>query len=175
MKNSTALVVSSYDFNVGEVFKRCDKIGAIKFKLSFHEEMSTQKVLKVLLYREGQFLEKAIRDLLEGEPKATKKLKKRVKKICYLLTLCGTMFDPAILLYCINHFVAFYKKDKKTVLPFVQSTVFQRFLFDFECFLSDENSFYLLPHNDIPLKSFIKYLRKNNDEKLAKTLKKTLL
>lgn len=174
MKNNTALVTSSCDFKLADVFKRCDKIGAIKIKLAFQENMSTQKVLKVLLYRERQFLEKAIRNLIDGKPKSAKKFKKRVKNICYLLTLCGTMFDPATLLYCINNFVMFYKKDKKKLLLAIKSSVFEKFWFDFCFIVAEENTFYLLPQNDMPIGLFIRKNLKNDHFRVAKKLKKSL-
>lgn len=174
MNNSTSLVTTSCDFTIADVFKRCDKIGAIKLDLAFKKEMSAQKVLKVLLYREGQFLEKAIERLIAGKRKSAKKLKKRVKNICYLLTICGTMFDPATLLYCINNFVMFYKKDKKALINSVTSNAFHKFWFDFRFFLAEENGFYLLTQNDIPIGVFVQKNLKKDNFSVAKKLKKSL-
>lgn len=174
MKKSTSLVSADCDFSLSDVFRKCDKVGVVKLDLSFQGGMSTQKVLKVLLYREGQFLEKYKQDFLEGQPKAYKKLKKRIKNIGYLLYLSQSIFDDSVLSAFFNQFLALYKEEKAALLQSAQSPKYAQLLLDFQFFLMEESPFYLLQNSDMPILFFAQKKLKKENFKMAKKLKKAI-
>lgn len=174
MKKSTSLVSADCDFSLRDVFKKCDKVGVIKLDLSFQGGMSTQKVLKVLLYREGQFLEKCKQDFLENKPKSYKKLRKRIKNIGYFLYISQSIFDDRIMAYFFNQFLALHKEDKTALLCSVQSPKYTQLLLDFQFFLMEESPFYLLKNSDIPILLFAQEKLQKEKFKMAKKLKQAI-
>ena len=166
--------VSSCDFNLTDVFKKCDKIGAIKFDLSFQGGMSTQKVLKVLLYREAQFLEKRIQNFMQDKPKASKKLGKTLENIIYLFSISRGIFDNTVISSLLSHFLAFFQYDKKELCAFLISEPHQTLWLDFEFFLFDESGFYLLKKSNVPILFFVQDRLKKEDFRVAKKLKKAI-
>jgi len=174
MKKSTSLVAADCDFSLSDVFRKCDKVGVIKLDLSFQGGMSTQKVLKVLLYREGQFLEKCKQDFLENKPKAYKKLRKRIKNIGYFLYISQSIFDNKIMTYFFNQFLALHQKDKTALLHSVQSIQYAQLLLDFKFFLIEESHFYLLENSDMPILLFAQEKLQKEKFKMAKKLKQAI-
>lgn len=164
----------NYDFALLEVYKRCDKLGIKPFDFAFHSGMSTQKVLRVLLYREMQFLEHEVELLLEDDAKAPKNLCKRAENICYLLTVSTVIFDPMLKEKLIGALTPLRSNDRALLLRFVQHQAYVTLLLDMRFFLREESGFYLLKKSEMPLLFFVKKYLKKEEFRIAKRLKKAL-
>ena len=164
----------NYDFSLLEVYKRCDKLGTKPFDFAFSSGMSTQKVLKVLLYREMQFLEHEVELLLEDDAKAVKNLCKRAENICYLLMVSTVIFDPILRERLLNAFFPFRCNVRVLLLTFVQHKAYETLLLDMRFFLREESGFYLLKKSEMPLLFFVKKYLKKEEFRIAKRLKKAL-
>nr|WP_316721684.1 hypothetical protein [Sulfurospirillum sp. 'SP'] len=164
----------NYDFSLLEVYKRCDKLGTKPFDFAFSSGMSTQKVLKVLLYREMQFLEHEVELLLEDDAKAVKNLCKRAENICYLLMVSTVIFDPILRERLLNAFFPFRCNDRVLLLKFVQQKAYTTLLLDMRFFLREQSGFYLLKKSEMPLLFFVKKYLKKEEFRIAKRLKKAL-
>lgn len=164
----------NYDFALLEVYKRCDTLGIKPFDFAFHSGMSTQKVLKVLLYREMQFLEHEVELLLEDDAKAVKHLCKRAENICYILTVSTVIFDPVLRERLLNAFLPLRSHDRVLLLTFVQHQAYATLLLDMRFFLREQSGFYLLKKSEMPLLFFVKKYLKKEEFRIAKRLKKAL-
>jgi hypothetical protein len=164
----------NYDFALLEVYKRCDTLGIKPFDFAFSSGMSTQKVLKVLLYREMQFLEHEVELLLEDDAKAVKNLCKRAENICYILTVSTVIFDPMLRERLLNAFLPFLSHDRVLLLTFVQHQAYATLLLDMRFFLREQSGFYLLKKSEMPLLFFVKKYLKKEEFRIAKRLKKAL-
>lgn len=163
------------DFNLRDVYRRCDKIGPKKCDLVFQGGMSTHKVLKVLLYREMQVLNTAI---LLSKPNARKKLAKTLQNILYLLLISRHIFDTSLLKNLSERFTTLETMvsmaDEATIKAYVQTQEFHALTFDMDTFLREESSFYLEKRSDMPLHVFIKKRLANESFKMASKIKKSL-
>ena len=144
------------------------------FDFAFSSGMSTQKVLKVLLYREMQFLEHEVELLLEDDAKAVKNLCKRAENICYLLMVSTVIFDPILRERLLNAFFPFRCNDRVLLLKFVQHKAYATLLLDMRFFLREQSGFYLLKKSEMPLLFFVKKYLKKEEFRIAKRLKKAL-
>jgi hypothetical protein len=164
----------TYDFSLYEVYKKCDRIGIKPFEFAFASGMSTHKVLKVLLYREMQFLEYEVALLLEDHAKAPKTIAKRAENIGYLLKVSTAIFDEVMREKMLKTFAPLLSQDRARLLPFVQSTIFSTLLLDMRFFLREQSGFYLLKKSEMPLLFFVKKYLKKEEFRIAKRLKKAL-
>lgn len=164
----------NYDFSLFDVYKRCDKIGVKPFDFAFSAGMSTQKVLKVLLYREMQFLEHDVELLLDDHAKAPKNLCKRAENICYLLNVATAIFDEVLKEKLVKAFTPLRSNDRALLLRFVQHPAYTTLLLDMRFFLREQSGFYLLKKSEMPLLFFAKRYLKKEEFRIAKRLKKAL-
>lgn len=164
----------NYDFSLHEVFKKCEMIGLRELDFSFSHGMSSQKVLKVLLYREVQFLEYEVTLLLEDDAKALKKLSKIAENIRYILGIGSVTFDSALIQCLQKAFEVFLNHDREKLLQFVQSSYYKTLLLDIRFFLHEQSGFYLLPKSEMPLLFFVKKYLKKEEFRIAKRLKRAL-
>lgn len=164
----------NYDFSLLDVFNKCQKIGLKELDFSFSQGMSTQKVLKVLLYREMQFLEHEVELLLDDHAKAVKNLSKIAENIRYILGIGSVVFDNTLVQCLQNSFEPFLNYDREALLKFVQSPLYKTLLLDMRFFLHEQSGFYLLPKSEMPLLSFVKKHLKKEEFRIAKRLKKAL-
>lgn len=164
----------NYDFSLPEVFKKCTIIGLKKLDFSFSDGMSTQKVLKVLLYRQIQFLEHEVELLLDDDAKALKNLLKIAENIQYLLRIGNVVFDGNLVQCLQKAFEPFLANDREVLLKFVQSPLYKTLLLDIRFFLHEQSGFYLLPKSEMPLLFFVKKYLKKDEFRIAKKLKKAL-
>ena len=164
----------NYDFSLLEVYKKCTKMGVKPFEFSFAAGMSTQKVLKVLLYREMQFLEHEVELLLEDDAKAPKNLLKRSQNICYFFNIATTVFDEVLKENLVKAFAPLLSNDREILLKFVQSQAYTKLLLDIRFFLHEQSGFYLLKKSEMPLLFFVKKYLKKENFRIARRLKKAL-
>ena len=164
----------NYDFSLLDVFKKCEMIGIKELDFSFSHGMSTQKVLKVLLYRQVQFLEHEVALLLDDDAKALKHLSKIAENIRYILGIGSVVFDSNLIQCLQKAFEPFVHDDREALLKFVQSPLYKTLLFDIRFFLHEQSGFYLLPHSEMPLIFFVKKYLKKEEFRIAKKLKKAL-
>ena len=164
----------NYDFSLLDVYKKCDKIGTRTFDFDFASGMSTQKVLKVLLYREMQFFEHTVELLLDDDAKAPKNLCKIAENICYILNIGRTVFDGMMVERLMHKFELFLREDREILLKFVQHHAYATLLLDMRFFLREQSRFYLLEKREKPLLFFVKKHLKKEQFRIAKRLKKAL-
>ena len=164
----------NYDFSLLDVYKKCDKIGTRTFDFDFASGMSTQKVLKVLLYREMQFLEHTVELLLDDDAKAPKNLCKIAENICYILNIGRTVFDGMMVERLMHKFELFLREDREILLKFVQHHAYATLLLDMRFLLREQGGFYLLKKTEMPLLFFVKKHLKKEEFRIAKRLKKAL-
>lgn len=164
----------NYDFSLLDVYKKCDKIGVRAFDFDFASGMSTQKVLKVLLYREMQFLEHTVALLLDDDAKAPKNLCKIAENIRYILSIGRTVFDDRMAERLMREFESLLSEDREILLKFVQHQAYTTLLLDMRFFLREQSGFYLLKKSEMPLLFFVKKHLKKEEFRIAKRLKKAL-
>ena len=165
---------SSYDFDLYGVYAKCLKIGVKPFEINFMRGMSSQKVFRILLFRELQFLEYQTLLLLDSKSEASKKVAKITKNIISLLDAVSSLFDEVMLSSLSVGFSPLLGGDKLEQLEYLQSDVYQRVLLDMRCFLYEESGFYLLENSEMPLYLFLKKELKAKNSRLAKKIKKVL-
>lgn len=166
------------DFNLHDVYRRCDKIGACKFDLVLQGGMSTQKVLKVLLYREVQFLEFRLANLREEKINALKKLTKTLQNIIYLFHISQDVFDTAIIESYEEHFVIFetiVQMEEVSALKAFLQTHFPALLLDLHFFFYEMSDFYEGLESEEPLHIFVKKRLQKEHFRMAKKIKRALL
>ncbi|MDD2383190.1 MAG: hypothetical protein PHN18_03280 [Sulfurospirillaceae bacterium] len=166
------------DFNLIDVYKRCDKLGARQFDFVLQGGMSTQKVLKVLLYREIQFLELRLAKLHQEKVNALKKLTKTLQNIIYLFHISKDVFDSTIIESYEERFVIF-----ETIVQMKETTALSDFLqihypallFDLHFFFYEPSAFYLENSGEKPLRIFVKKHLHKEYFRMAKKIKKSLI
>jgi len=164
----------NYDFSVQDVFARCDQLGTKALELSLLGGMSTQKVLKVLMYHALYCLEKAIEDLLDDGANAPKTISKTAYEMLSLVRCSQCIFDHTLIASFTQALNPLVSKNRETLLRCVQSTSYQTLLLDMRFFLKEESEFYLLKKSEMPLLFFVKKKLKKEDSKIAQKLKKAL-
>jgi len=164
----------NYDFSLLDVYKKCDKIGVKSFEFAFASGMSTQKVLKVLLYREMQFLEHDVALLLDDDAKAPKNIAKRAENIGYLFHVATAIFDRVMKERLAKALALLVSHDRAILLQFVQSQIYATLLLDMQFFLREQSGFYLLKKSEMPLLFFVKKYLKKEEFRIARRLKKAL-
>ena len=164
----------NYDFSLFDVYQKCDKLGTKPFEFAFHSGMSTQKVLKVLLYREMQFLEHEVALILDDDAKAPRNLCKRSENISYLLNVSVAIFDEVLKVRLVRAFMPLRSNDRAVLLKFVQHQDYTKLLLDMRFFLREQSGFYLLKKSEMPLLFFVKKYLKKEEFRIAKRLKKAL-
>lgn len=166
------------DFNLIDVYRRCDKIGTCKCNLALEREMSTQKVLKVLLYREMQFLEFHLANVRQEKTNALKKLTKTLQNIIYLFHIAQDVFDKAIVESYEERFVIFetivQMEEVRDLKTFLQ-THYPALLLDLHFFFYEASDFYEAEEGAEPLHVFVKKHLHKEHFRMAKKIKKALL
>lgn len=164
-----------YDFSLEEVFKRCDALKMHSFKFALRGGMSSQKVLKVLLYQQMKSLENAILELLEDEAKAPKRLSLCARRSIALLELGSSLFDASLCGSLIEKLSLFTCKERIFLLRFVHTEAYETFKMDMDFFLREQSGFYLLEKSDIPLLFLLKKKHKKGSAFVVKRLRKALI
>jgi hypothetical protein len=168
----------TYDFDVSTVFERLDMLekkgGALA--LSFHGGMSTQKVLKVLLYQALIALQYATTDVLAHKESALKELQKRFENITELLALWMYVFDKETIertherLKVLLEIVR--EEECETIIELIGTQNYRWVLLDLSYILFEESAFY--GSCDMPILFFIRHKVKKKHSKLVKKIKKSL-
>jgi len=164
----------NYDFSLFDVYKKCDKLGIKSFEFAFHPGMSTQKVLKVLLYREMQFLEHSVELLLDDDAKAPKNISKIAENIRYIFMMSSHIFDGVMKDGIVKAIDILMSEDRAMLLKFAQHDSYKAFRLDMQFFLYEQSGFYLLKKSEMPLLFFVKKHLKKEEFRIAKRLKKAL-
>lgn len=165
----------NYDFSLKDVFIKCDKLNVNELELSLLNGMSTQKVLKVLLYSEMLCFERAVENLLEDEANAPKLVFKIAHNMISLLQCSHRIFDPTLLEALIQAINPFLCKNREKLLNVVQSVSYSTLLLDMHFFLREESGFYLLKKSEMPILFFVKKELNKADASLVQKLKKSII
>ncbi|MDD3463166.1 MAG: hypothetical protein PHW07_05940 [Sulfurospirillaceae bacterium] len=169
---------SSYDFELEDVFKKCDTIGSKKLDFVFLGGMNTHKVLRILLYREVQFFEKYAIKFAQGKKKALVKILERVQNIKEILSLSKKVFDQRIVECCFGRFLEIesylIEKKGKRFIAFVGTKDYEELLLDLKFFLSEYGNFYLSKEGNMPILFFVKEMSKSKDSCVVKKLKSAI-
>lgn len=166
----------SYDFDIDEVFNRLDKLEGHRFELSFHGGMSSQKVLKVLLYDASIGLEHATKKLLADSPNARELLLQSVQVLSDVLHVAHTVFDPITLKGLRERFevleMIVQEEDPETLKALIATQPYRLLLLDMSYVLFEQSGFYIT--KDMPILFFVRKCLKRHKYKLLKKLKKSL-
>lgn len=165
----------AYDFDLDAVFGRLESLGETSFHFAFHQGMSTQNVLKVLLYRALIRFELA----MEGFGKEThtqESIIKRMKSMMDVLKLWQSVFDPFVIERTLERFKTLRAivsdEEKEVLLALMQTENYRLMMLDISYLLFEESDFYAL--KDIPLGAFVvKQKGKLANNKALKKLKKS--
>lgn len=163
-----------YDFELEEVYPKCDKLVGKPLELSLMGGMSAQKVFKVLFYFESISLRHAVRHLLEDEGYAVKMMDRHAKNIAYLLKIGRVLFDTTVLDSLYRSLKPLLGKDRTCLLAYVQGQTYQTFLLDMHFFLMEKSGFYLKKESEMPILLFVKKFLKKERFRIAQQLKKAL-
>ena len=166
-----------YDFDVNSVFERLDTLGTHSaLALSFHGGMSTQKVLKVLLYQALIGLQYATTQFLTQGESARGELQKSFEYSAQILELWTHVFDKDTLMRIHERLKALsemvHKEAYETVVALVGTHNYRWVLLDLSYILFEESSFYAT--HDMPILFFIRRQLKKRRTKLLKKLRKSL-
>lgn len=169
--------VQQYDFDVSTVFERLDKLPIhSNFEISFHGGMSTQKVLKVLLYQALLRLEYTTTEFLTRQESPREALQNSFESIAHLLELWMYVFDKATLKKTHERLNALsemaHEEAYETVVALIKTRNYRWVLLDLSCMLFEESSFYAT--HDMPILFFVRKQLKKKPSKLLKKLKKSL-
>jgi len=167
-----------YDFDVFTVFERLDMLerkgGTLS--LSFHGGMSTQKVLKVLLYQALIALQYATTDVLAHKEFALKAMQHSFEKITELLALWMYVFDKETIKRTherLNVLLEIVREEEcEIIMALVATHNYRWVLLDLSYILFEESSFYGV--RDMPILFFIRNKVKKKHSKFIKKLKKSL-
>ena len=166
----------SYDFDMDEVFNRLDKLEGHSFELSFHGGMSTQKVLKVLLYDASIALEHATKKLITDTPNARELLLQSVQALREVLHVAHNVFDPITLKGLWERFevleMIIKEEELETIKALIATKPYRLLLLDVSYVLFEESGFYAT--KDMPILFFVRKYLKRHKYKLLKKLKKSL-
>ena len=166
----------SYDFDMDEVFNRLDKLEGHNFELSFHGGMSSQKVLKVLLYDASIGLEHASQNLLKDTPNAREEMVCRVQALREILHVASHVFDTLILVGLKERFevleMIIKEEELETIKALIATKPYRLLLLDVSYVLFEESGFYVT--KDMPILFFVRKYLKRHKYKLLKKLKKSL-
>ncbi len=146
-----------YEFELNDVFKKCDSVGLTRMDLHFQGGMSSEKVFRVLLYRLNQIFSIYFQEYLEYQ-KDYELLLNSLKKLQMALHIAKALFSKRVIktllkdlqdMYMlINHF------DK-----------FEMYLFNFEAFIQDTENFYTHKKSHKPIYFFIQEQIENSLQK----------
>lgn len=164
-----------YDFSIEEVFKRCDALKMPPFEFALLGGMSSQKVLRVLLYQQMRYLEEAVALLLEDDAKAPKRLSLYARECIALLELGRSLFDASLCEGFMEKLSLFTCKEWIVLLRFVQTKAYETFKMDMDFFLREQSGFYLLEKSEMPLFFLLKKKHKKGSATIAKRLRKALI
>ncbi len=167
-----------YDFDLFTVFERLDMLdkNGGTLALSFHGGMSTQKVLKVLLYQALITLQYATTDVLAYKEAARKEMQKCFETLTELLGLWMHVFDEETIertrerLKVLSAMVG--EEECETINALVETQNYRWVLLDLGYILFEESPFY--SSCDMPILFFIQHKIKKKHSKLVKKLKKSL-
>lgn len=165
-----------YDFDIDEVFNRLDKLGGHTFELSFHGGMSTQKVLKVLLYDASIALEHSTKKLLSDALNAREHLLQSVQALSEVLHVAHNVFDPITLKGLRERFevleIIVREEEPETLKALIATQPYRLLLLDMSYVLFEESDFYAT--KDMPILFFVRKYLKRHKYKLLKKIKKSL-
>ena len=164
----------TYDFEIDEVYTKCDKLIDQPLELSLMSGMSTQKVLRVLLYDENNRLQRAVEQLLNDEGSALKRVYRHAKNMAYLLKIAPRIFDATLLRTLYRTLRPLVCSKRSSVLCYVQSEAYMQLCLDMHFFLTEKSGFYCLKQAEMPIGFFVKKYLKKERFKVAQQLKRAL-
>jgi len=165
-----------YDFELDEVFERLDRLGERTLELSFYGGMSTQKVLKVLLYQAFIGLEHVTKDFLESLPNTFLEFQKSIQHVLAIIKLWKYVFDASTLMRMQERWEILdnivHEEEIQTIKALIKTNSYRLLLLDVSYLLFEESDFYAT--KDMPILFFVRKHLKRNPTKLLKKLKKSL-
>lgn len=157
-----------YDFELDATLSRLETLGTKPLEFSFHAGMSTQKVFKVLLYK--NVIE------LEAYKSDKKEFLEKIEQCLALLRLFVYVYDAKILGQLHDRFEVLQSivttEDASVVDALVQTENYRLLLLDLGYVVLEEGDFYA--RKDMPILFFIRKRLKNEKSKLLKKIKKSL-
>jgi hypothetical protein len=167
-----------YDFDLSTVFERLDTLkrhGGV-LSLSFHGGMSTQKVLKALLYQALIALQYATTDVLAKKESSLKEMQKSFEKITELLALWMYVFDKEAIERTrerLKILLSIVREEAcETIIELVGTQNYRWVLLDLSYILFEESTFY--GTHDMPILFFIRHKIKKKHSQIIKKIKKSL-
>lgn len=165
-----------YDFALDEVFERLDTLGHRMLELSFHGGMSTQKVLKVLLYQAFIGLEYATKNFLESLPNTFVEFQKSIQHALAIIKLLEHVFDASTVMRMYERWEILdnivHEEEIQTIKALIQTHHYRLLLLDMSYVLFEESDFYAT--KDMPILFFVRKQMKRRPTKFLKKLKKSL-
>ena len=166
-------LLEANDFDLEKVFVRLETLGETSFHFTFQRGMSTQKVLKVLLYHALIRLEAGVQQLKHGED-TLKRVSKRTKRLVDTFALWRSVFDPVVIDQILERLKSFYAvvldKNGSIIVTFVESEAYRLLILDISYLLFDQDHFYAF--YDQPLGLFVQ--QQSHKNQVAKEIKKSL-
>lgn len=157
-----------YDFKLDVALNRLDSLGVKPLEFSFHGGMSTQKVLRVLLYR--AMLE------LEAYKSVKKEFLEKIEHSLALLDVFAHVYDTQIVKQLYARFEVLQnivlEEEERVVEALVQTENYKLLLLDLGYVILEEENFYA--SKEIPILFFIRKRLKKEKSTLLKKLKKSL-
>lgn len=157
-----------YDFDLDAVFNRLESVGAKRLEFSFHGGMSTQKVLKVMLYQMLLALEAhaTSKETFLETVEATIELLELLRYICDEKVILGLKERFSVLEAILN------EEEPLVVEALLGSENYRLLLLDLGCVILEEGTFYTI--KETPILFFIRKRLKKEKTKWLKKLKKSL-
>jgi hypothetical protein len=125
---------SKYDFELEDVYKRCDSVGSSRMDLHFQGGMQSAKVLKVLLYRLNQLFKLSFEEYTQTQHEY-EELMKTLENLKYAFHLAKGLFNKKILKAFLQELEDIYKLINHT-------DKIQRYFINFEAFIKENTGFY---------------------------------
>lgn len=165
----------TYDFDLDAVFGRLESLGETSFHFAFHPGMSTQNVLKVLLYRALIRFEHAMNGLVK-KTHTNEDVIKRIKKMVNVLQLWKGVFDPLVIECTLERLKTLreiaLREENEVLIALMQTENYRLMLLDISYLLFEESDFYTL--KELPLGAFVtKQKGKFAKNKVLQTIKKS--
>lgn len=143
-----------YDFDLQEVYKKCDDIGLERLDLHFKQGMSSGKVFKVLLYRLSQSFHLEVQAYFKDDTRY-ERVREALAKLVFAFEISQELFHK-------KSIKRFLKNLQSLYLLLNHKDKMDRYLFDFEAFIHDSSGFYESKKANEPI---FFYLQTREDER----------
>ncbi len=167
----------THDFVIEEVLVRLEALREVSFHFTFHESMSTQKILQVLIYHALVRFESSIQHLSEQQGQeslkyAIKQLKRLIDGLVLWCSLCDDLVANKILQDLKGMYQVGSHKDKILIVKYVQDEIGSSWIAQLRNFLFYDKKKYFC--EDLPLGAFMKQYHSKEKNKILKVIKKAL-